>query len=169
MRLGIMKYIFALVLVAGFLAACQPIEPVIQKTSLEIQAIQSKTFEADKVTAFRSVLSVLQDLGYVVQTASMDTGVITAQSPTKQDTSGGAAMAQIFGGVRTEGRTYVTASVEDFNAKQTRIRLNFVDRRFRSSAYGQQATDERAIEDPKLYSNAFEKIGEAIFVRQAQK
>ncbi len=99
----------------------------------------------------------------------MDTGVITAQSPVKQDTSGGAVFAQILGGVRTEGRTFVTASVEDFNPRQSRVRLNMVDKRFRSGAYGQQATDETPIEDPKVYTNAFEKIGEAIFIRQAQK
>jgi hypothetical protein len=154
---------------ATLLTGCETTKPVVQKSSLEIQAIQAKMFETDKSTAFKSVLSVLQDLGYVIQAASLDTGVITAQSPTKQDKSGGAAFALAFGGVRTEGRTYVTASVEDFNAKQTRVRLNFVDKRFRSSTYGQQATDEQPILDVKIYSNAFEKISEAIFIRSAQK
>lgn len=164
-----MKRLIILFSLIGSLAGCETTQPVVRKTSLEIQAVQTKMFETDKPTAFRSVLSVLQDLGYVVQAASLDTGVITAQSPTKQDTSGGAAFAAIFAGVRTEGRTFVTASVEEFRGKQTRVRLNFVDRRFRSGAYGQQATDERPIDDPKVYENAFEKIGEAIFIRQAQK
>lgn len=154
---------------AALLTGCETTQPVVQKSSLEIQAIQAKMFETDKSTAFKSVLSVLQDLGYVIQAASLDTGVITAQSPTKQDTSGGAAFAAAFAGVRTEGRTYVTASVEDFNAKQTRVRLNFVDKRFRSGAYGQQATDEKPIHDVQIYANAFEKISEAIFIRTAQK
>jgi hypothetical protein len=139
------------------------------KTSLEIQAFQSRNFEADKATSFKAVLSVLQDLGYVVQAASLDTGVITAQSPNKQDTSGSAFAAAFFNGVRTEGRVYVTASVEDMNAKLTRVRLNFVDKKFRSGAYGQQATDEAPIHDAKVYEGAFEKISEAIFIRQAQK
>jgi hypothetical protein len=155
---------------AGFLlVGCQTTEPVVKKTSLEIQAIQAKMFEADRVTAFRSVVSVLQDLGYIVQAASLETGLVTAQSPTKQDNSGGAVLAAAFAGIRTEGRTVVTATVEDFNSKQTRVRLNFVEKRFRSGAYGQQASDEKAIEDPTIYENAFEKIGEAIFIRQAQK
>jgi len=164
-----MKKIALAITVVGLLSGCVATAPVVQKSSLEIQAVQAKMFEADKATTFRSVLSVLQDLGYVVQAASMDTGVITAQSPVKQDTSGGAVFAQILGGVRTEGRTFVTASVEDFNPRQSRVRLNMVDKRFRSGAYGQQATDETPIEDPKVYTNAFEKIGEAIFIRQAQK
>jgi PBP1b-binding outer membrane lipoprotein LpoB len=167
-----MKKIIVLAAAVGaslFLVGCQTTEPVVKKTSLEIQAVQARMFETDKTTAFRSVVSVLQDLGYVVQTASMETGLVTAQSPTQQDTSGAAAFAAVFGGVRTEGRTVVTATVEDFNAKQTRVRLNFVDKRFRSSAYGQQASDEKPIDDPKIYENAFEKISEAIFIRQAQR
>lgn len=160
----------ALILAAVFsIAGCQTNSPVAQKSSLEIQAIQAKMFETDKATAFKSVLSVMQDLGYVVQTASMETGVITAQSPTKQDTSTAGLFAAALANMRVEGRTYVTATVEDFNPKQTRVRLNFVDKRFRSSAYGQTATDEKPIDDARIYQNAFEKIGEAIFIRTAQK
>lgn len=163
-----MKKTIFLIAVAGVLSGCATNEPVTAKTSLEIQAVQAKSFEADKTTTFRSVLSVLQDLGYVVASASLETGFISADSPTKQDTSGAATFAMLFGGVRTEGKTSVTASVEEFG-KDTRVRLNFVDKRARSSAYGQRAADEVPIEDPKVYNNAFEKISEAIFIRKAQK
>jgi hypothetical protein len=78
-------------------------------------------------------------------------------------------MAQIFGNVRTEGKTSVTASVEEFGAKSSRVRLNFVAKKFRSGLRGQQASDEVAIQDSKPYEIAFEKIGEAIFIRQSQK
>jgi len=164
-----MKKLLVTFAAVSLLAGCQTTEQVVKKTSLEIQAVQAKMFETDKATGFKSVLSVLQDLGYIVQAASMETGVITAQSATQKDTSGGATFAEIFGGVRTEGRTFVTASVEDFNLKQTRVRLNFVTKRFRSSKTGQTATDEKSIEDAKVYQNAFEKISEAIFIRTAQK
>lgn len=98
----------------------------------------------------------------------METGFITAESPVQKDTSGGANLAALLGGIRTEGRTAVTASVEEFG-KNTRVRLNFVDKRTRSGAYGQRAADEKPIEDPTIYNNAFEKISEAIFIRKAQK
>jgi PBP1b-binding outer membrane lipoprotein LpoB len=164
-----MKKLITLSLIAIFLTGCAATSSKPTKTSLEIQAIQARNFEADKPTSFKAVLSVLQDLGYVVQAANLDTGVITAQSPTQQDTSGSATFAAIFNKVRTEGRVYVTASVEDMNAKLSRVRLNFVDKKFRSAVGGQQATDEKAIQDPKVYEAAFEKISEAIFIRQAQK
>jgi hypothetical protein len=163
-----MKKLATIVTCVVILAGCQTAVPVQQKTSLEIQAIQAKMFEADKNTTFKSVLSVFQDLGFVVQAASLETGIITAQSPTKVDSSGAAVVNAVFGGVRTEGRSFVTATVEDFRKDQTRVRLNFVDKTFRSARTGQQATDEKAIEDPKVYANAFEKISEAIFIRKAQ-
>jgi hypothetical protein len=163
-----MKKTLLTVAIATSLMGCVTTDPVVKKTSLELQSIQAKSFDADKTTTFRSVLSVLQDLGYVVGSASMETGFITAESPTQQDTSGGAVFAALLGGVRTEGKTAVTASIEEFG-KDTRVRLNFVDKRARSSSYGQRASDETPILDPKVYNNAFEKISESIFIRKAQK
>jgi hypothetical protein len=164
-----MKNFILIIAATATLAGCAGSPPKPQKTSLEIQAIQAKSFEADKATTFRSVVSVLQDLGFVISTAHIETGIVTAESPTEKDTSGSAVFAEVFGKVRTQGKTAVTASVEEFGAKSTRVRLNFVSKKFRSSAYGQQASDEVAIQDPLPYQNAFEKIGEAIFIRQSQK
>ena len=157
-----------LIVAALTLTGCQTTSPAVQKTSLEIQAIQAKMFGSNLDITFKSVVSVLQDLGYIIQTASKDTGLITAQSPTVEDNSGGAVFAAIFGGVRSEGSTSVTASVEEFNPKQTRVRLNFVSKSFQSSAYGRQSTNETPIQDPKIYENAFAKIGDAIFIRTSQ-
>lgn len=163
-----MKILISIVIASVALVGCGATAPV-AKTSLEIQAVQTKLFEADKGVTFKSVISVLQDLGYIISSGNLETGLITAESPTQQDTSGSATFAAVFGGVRTEGKTVVTASVEEFGAKSTRVRLNFVNRQSRSGAYGQRATDDQAVHDPKPYQAAFEKIGEAIFIRLAQK
>ena len=163
------KLIAAIVLPVAFISGCavQPVQP--EKTSLEIQAIQAKTFDADKRTVFNSTMSILQDLGYIVASASLDTGFITAESPTKRDESGSAVFAQLMAGVRTENKTAITVSIEEFNAKKTRVRLNLVNRSYRSGAYGQKAVDESPVHDAKIYQNAFDKLGEAIFIRQGQK
>lgn len=149
------------------LVGCATNAPVAKKTSLEIQAIQARNFDADRTTTFRSVLSVLQDLGYIVGSASLETGFITAESATQADT-GGAAFVNALFGVRGEGKTAVTASVEEFG-KSTRVRLNFLSKRTTSGSYGYRANDETPIENPDIYNNAFDKIGEAIFIRNAQK
>lgn len=164
-----MKKIIAIISTIIFASGCATTEPVAKKTSLQIQSFQAKSFEADKTTTFRSVLSVLQDLGYVVGSASLETGFITAESPIQMDKSAGAMFAAVLGGVRTEGRTAVTASVEEFGKDTTRVRLNFVDKQQRSGARGQRAADEKPIEDVKIYENSFEKISEAIFIRKGQK
>lgn len=164
-----MKYALTALCTISLLAGCQVAPPQPAKTSLEIQAIQAKSFEAPVALSFKAVTSVLQDLGYSIQTADLNTGIITANSATKESRSGSAFFLAIMDGTRSEERTRVTASVEEFGANTTRIRLNFVDFEFRSGAQGQAATDETPVTNPVIYENAFEKIGEAIFIRQSQK
>lgn len=161
------KLLIALFAGSFLLTACvqQQVKP--QKTSLEIQAYQARTFEADKKVTFNAVMSILQDLGYIIGSASLDTGFITAESPNKSVDTPEAMVARMFG-VRTEGKTAVTVSIEEMGPKKTRVRLNLVDRQTKSGAYGQRAAEDTPIEDAKVYDTAFDKIGEAIFIRQAQ-
>lgn len=151
-----------------FLTACATDGPAPQKTSLEIQAFQSKQFEADKKTAFNSTMSVFQDLGYVVNSASLETGFISAESPIK-GADGMKAFLENISNMRSEGKTAVTAFVEEIGGKTTRVRLNFVQRDKMLREYGQQANREKPILDPKVYESAFNKIGDAIFIRTSQK
>ncbi len=154
-------------LIPALLTGCAMDAPP-QKTSLEIQAFQSRQFESDKKTAFNSTMSVFQDLGYIVSSASMETGFIAAESPTK-GAEGITAFFESMGNMRSEGRTAVTAFVEEIGPKSTKVRLNFVQRNKTTMDYGQQANRDKPIMDPKVYESAFNKIGDAIFVRTAQK
>lgn len=150
------------------LSGCAMTDANQNKTSLEIQAYQSKLFDVDKKTAFNSAMSVFQDLGYIVNSASLDTGFITAESPVK-GAQGGEAFLSFLAGMRVEGKTAVTAFVEEISPKSTKIRLNFVERRKTSGDYGQQSNRDNPIQDPKIYQSAFDKISDAIFIRSAQK
>jgi hypothetical protein len=149
-------------------AGCAMNEAPQNKTSLEIQAYQSRSFEVDKKTAFNSAMSVFQDLGYIVNSANLDTGFITAESPTK-GAKGSEAFLSFLAGMRVEGRTAVTAFVEELSPKSAKIRLNFVERKKSSGDYGQQSNRDDPIQDPKIYQSAFDKISDAIFIRAAQK
>jgi outer membrane cobalamin receptor len=153
---------------ALFTAGCAMNEAPQNKTSLEIQAYQSRSFEVDKKTAFNSAMSVFQDLGYIVNSANLDTGFITAESPTK-GAKGSEAFLSFLAGMRVEGRTAVTAFVEELSPKSAKIRLNFVERKKSSGDYGQQSNRDDPIQDPKIYQSAFDKISDAIFIRSAQK
>jgi len=126
------------------------------KTSLEIQAIQSREFDTTKKMAFASVLSVFQDLGYIVSDADLETGFITAKSPTERKN-------KFFYTAMNSSKA--TAFIEAIGDKRTKIRLNFVNNVERQGAYGSRDEKETAIDDPTIYTNAFTKIEEAIFIR----
>jgi len=130
-------------------------------TSLQLQSFQAKEFETTKTTAFGSVLSVFQDLGYIVASADKDTGFITASSPAGTKTNFWEAM----GGVTSSGQTKATAFVEEIRPGFTSVRLNFVDTKKSSSMYGQNTENDKPILDPKVYQSAFSKIEDAIFIR----
>ena len=167
---GILRRVLCGVAVGStlFTAGCAMNDATSNKTSLEIQSYQSRSFEVDKKMAFNSAMSVFQDLGYIVNSANLDTGFITAESPTK-GAKGSDAFLSFLAGLRVEGRTAVTAFVEELSPKSAKIRLNFVERKKASGEYGQQSNRDDPIQDPKIYQSAFDKISDAIFIRSAQK
>lgn len=140
-----------------------------QLTSLQIQAIQTKEFETLKQIAFASTLSVLQDLGYTVESASMETGFITAKSPTQ--TNSGAN--QFWTSTVKNSETKVTAFIEQLKPTATRVRLNFVNseqlQRLGSAWGGAKQVKDTPVLDPLPYQNAFTKIEEAIFIRTGER
>jgi len=139
--------------------------PQQQPTSLQIQAFQTKEFESPKATAFAAVVSVFQDLGYIVESADRDTGFITAGSPTSNKTGFWEAM----GGVSSSGQTRATAFVEEIRHGFTTVRLNFLNTKKRSSLYGQSDQIDTPVLEPGPYQIAFDKIEDAIFIRSAAK
>lgn len=162
MRTSSSNLITALLIVG--LAGCASSPPKKEMTSLEIQAVQAKNFEADKKTSFNSVVSVLQDLGYIISSASLETGFITAESAVIN----GTGLFDALGGIRREQRVAVTASIEEMKPTLTKVRFNFVSRVKRSARNGQQANDDLPLQNAQLYQNAFDKVGEAIFIRKGQ-
>jgi hypothetical protein len=153
----------ALLIIAGAIAGCATTSAA--PTSLELQSFQAREFETTKTVAFGSVLSVFQDLGYIVASADKDTGFITAASPAGNKTG----FLEALSGVSSSGQTKATAFVEEIRPGFTNIRLNFVDTKRSSSIYGQSADQDKPILDPKVYQSAFGKIEDAIFVRSGTR
>jgi len=140
-------------------------KPEAAPTSLQLQAFQAKEFETSKVIAFGSTLSVFQDLGYIVASADRETGFITAASPAGNQPN----FWEVLAGTSSSVQTRATAFVEEIRPGFTSIRLNFVDARRLSSMHGQIFDNDKAVLDPKVYAAAFDKIGEAIFIRSAAR
>lgn len=132
-------------------------------TPMELQAIQSKEFETTKEVAFGAVMTVVQDLGYTVQSADVNSGFITAASPTENKTG----FFDAWAGVSASGNTMMTAFIQPMPSGTTRVRLNFVNSKNQSAAWGQQSRQDKPIVDPQVYQTAWDKIDEALFVMGA--
>jgi len=127
-------------------------------TPLEIQGIQSREYKKTKDVVFRSVVSVLQDLGYAIKNADIQTGLISAESAASSN-----PITRLFGTSEVT-QTMVTAFVEQIGTK-TKARLSFVESVNKSYSYGRTDRKDTPILDAKLYENAFGKIDNAIFIR----
>ncbi|MBL8557067.1 MAG: hypothetical protein JNL41_22535 [Phenylobacterium sp.] len=153
-------------ILAVFLALCGGPIALAAKPELspmQLQAIQMKEFDAAKPAVFSSAMDVLQDLGYAVSSADLNTGFISAESATSNKTSFWDALGYSTG----SGNTRATAFIEQMSSGMTRVRLNFVSTKTTSSSYGQSWRKDKPLQDPAVYQRAFEKVDEALFVRRA--
>ena len=150
------------------LSACAPQSQKVA-VPLEIQAIQKRDFETTKKIAFSSVVSVLQDLGYIIDNADFETGLITANSPSVDSTNFWtwrpfAGLAGVASNA-VASKTRVSVYAEEISANFTSIRMNFVSRQTTSLTAGGTESRDTPILVPEVYIEAFNKIENAIFIR----
>jgi len=155
-----MRRLIGIAGIAFMLAGCVPSNYVPTKTSLELQAFQTKEFETQKKIAFASTMSVFQDLGYSIVSSDIETGYISAKGPTQNEVGLGKMIMR---------DTKASAFIEELRPGKTKVRLNFVNTEEWAGAYGGKLVQDMPIEDSAVYSNAFAKIQEAIFIRTATK
>lgn len=152
------KNILVSIVLIGAMVGCATTAP--ELTPLEIQSMQTRSFEEDKSIVFGSVVSVFQDLGYQIESADLATGLITSESPADSVSN----WATAFTGMRQVTQTRATAFVEKVG-NQVNVRLNFLVMNQLSGGYGQSDRQDQPITDVEIYQNAFERIENAIFVR----
>lgn len=134
-----------------------------EMTPLQIQAMQSRDIEGNYRTVFASLMSVLQDAGYRIENADRDTGLVTGVGSSK-----GKLTYNLFTGFgKSKKSPIVSAFAEEINARTTRVRLNFVMAKIKSTGYGSQPQDEEPILDAIVYQDAFEKLNQAVFIRNS--
>ncbi len=161
-----MKNFISIVIVSGLIFVPSSALAKKDKTpsSLELQQIQSRDFEASKELVFASVMTVLQDSGYRIGSADKDTGLITGSG----STSGKLTWNPFVGIGQGKKTPVVSAFIEEINANYTKVRLNFVMAKVSTNNYGRNE-GETPIYDADIYQDAFEKVSQAVFVRQAMK
>ena len=121
--------------------------------------MQTRNYDNKKEVVFPSVMSVLQDLGYSIKVADINTGLITAMSTAKSN-----AAMKFWLGIAEVSQTNADSFIEEINGR-TKVRINFINVVKQSSAYGQDDRTDQQILDPVPYQSAFDKIENAIFIR----
>ena len=144
-----------------FLAGCETTKPTVNLTPLEIQSMQSRSYDQPKDVVFPSVMSVFQDLGYSINSADIATGLITAES-----TAASNKALKFWLGITKVSQTKANAFIEEISG-QTKVRINFVITNKKSFGYGQTDREDEQILTTEPYQNAFEKIENAIFIRSS--
>ena len=142
-----------------FTAGCETTKPTVNLTPLEMQSMQSRSYDSKKDIVFPSVMSVFQDLGYSINSADINTGLITAESTADSD-----KVLKFWLGITKVSQTKANAFIEEIGS-ETKVRINFVVTKKKSFGYGQTDRQDSQILTPQPYQNAFEKIENAIFLR----
>lgn len=149
-------------------AMLQPKRP--NMTPLEIELMQSKTFDVDKKTLFNATMAVFQNHGYIIQSASLTTGFITAKSPshtsnTEEDANAlSKALESLFSTTNYTYDVMATAMVSTQGNKQSHVRLNLVAQANISTKTGQNSSNDTPILNANVYQDLFSKIEQNIFV-----
>ena len=110
---------------------------------------------------FGAVVNVLQDLGFTVDSADMQSGFVTAESATVNKTD----FLDFLGSSEGSGNTKATVFIESMPGGITRVRLAFLAIKTTSGTYGQGARADRQILDPRLFQRAFSRIDAAVLER----
>ncbi len=131
----------------------------LQRFELELQSLQSREYDSPKEIVFPSIISLLQDTGFTISNADIQTGLIYAEGSLISD-----AGLKFWLRITKVTHLRATAFVEQIGDK-TRARLNFVEVNQTSSRYGHTDRQDTVLSNAELYQNAFEKIENAIVIR----
>lgn len=118
--------------------------------------MQIKVFNVVKRTAFNATVTVMQNLGYIIQDANFNTRIITAKST---------QTANFFGDTQyTESTAFIQTYKQ--SDKNSIIRINFViyNSMPNPNQGGAPINTSSAVLDPQAYKNAFAKVQQQIFV-----
>ena len=143
------KSIWAGILLAGGLAwhgCATPQAPqdllVPTEAQMKIRSLQTRTFDlTDRNAAIRSVIASLQDLGFIIERANENLGLVTAAR---------------FAEPNYYDVVTVTVTVRQEAADKMSFRANAI-------------YNNKPIEDPKVYQNFFAALQRALFLSQESK
>ena len=150
------------------------------KSSLDIQQIQTRTYSATYDQVYRSVVSVLQDNWFKITHTDKDSGIVSADGTPEASENMSDAVATLgsyvipfFGAFqkKKEKKWYVSCAVEKVSDKKTFVRINITAETkkigFFTKAKDSSKADDLTTTSPEIYQALFAKIDKAIFLRKS--
>ena len=157
-------------------------------TSIELQAIQTRTYEYNERGTIRAVLAVLQNNKFENIKSDSNAGLITAELPsvmagdTAEEQAAKTAAGFVLGAVipfggflapaqRTGTKTRtLSAAIEEISSNRTNVRilLKETERITKTGFLGttsEELKENDMTSQPQIYQKIFEQIDKEIFVR----
>ena len=156
-------------------------KPLPKKTSVEIQAIQTRTFETSEKKLFRATLKVLQNNRYKDIISDFDGGIITAKLPPvdASDTAGekvGKAIGRFFLGPLIPGEKIghiernINITFDPIKESLVEIRVAFqmyeITKELNTLFSNNETIESDLTDQPEVYQAFFEEIDKELFVRK---
>jgi len=166
------KYVIfgTMVMISSVLIGCATQPPAVEKTQLQIREFQTRNYDTTNFKmVMKSVMSSLQDDGYIIQQANVDLGLLTAKKDidtTDKFSAGMSAFAAALNGssndARYEKNTIIEASanISSFG-KSTRVRVNFSKKKLNNR---NEVMSVEQIGDQQFYQTFFSKVDKGIFI-----
>jgi len=152
-----------------------------EKSSTEIQALQTRVYKNSYKEVFRAVITVLQDNKYKISFTDMNAGLITATGSPQATENMHQAVEFIpfIGGLLSMAREEktqfwtVSSAIEDLEKNRgVSVRLTITSETTQSSlltSASEKMTSEDLTAQPEIYQDLFAKIDKILFVRGATR
>ena len=162
-----MKPIFIIfILISFFITNCAS-PPKIERTQLQIRAIQTRTYEiSESKLIMKAMLNVLQDDGFIVKAAAPELGLLTATKEIDIENMSESMPAFFFGGANARWKKNsiieATCNVSFFEDK-CKVRVNFAQKILDNLG---GIVKIRQIYDQKFYQAFFTKLDKSIYIQR---
>ena len=137
---------------------------------LQKRQITTKLFDTGYETTYRSILTVLQDQGYIIKNTDMNTGLINATIDREAGTGSQVAQAVLLGYVANKGSEMdVSIMVNKMSDIKTEVRINIQEAKYGQTSQWSSSGKQnvKQILDPGIYNQIFNEIQTEIKRREA--
>jgi len=151
-----------------------------KKSSVDIQQVQTRIYEANYSDVYKSVLSVLQDNRFKITHTDKDSGIISADGTPEASENMSDAVATLGGFVipffgafqkKKEKKWFISCNIEKIKENKIFVRINITaetkKQGFFTKAKNSIKADDLTTTSPEIYQALFAKIDKTLFIRKS--